>query len=132
MAAVLEDPLDSFNVRLAARRKWLRSPAMWMMEALRFSLYLVGSVVVPWLLVWPAIILWVLIIANIGDVRLTATALLSSLDQELVWAYFIGATMHSLTLFGARPYAREIDRRVEAAFSSWCNLRFKLPRRQAD
>ncbi|MGH7484218.1 MAG: hypothetical protein ACREMY_01270 [bacterium] len=116
-------------VERAQRRRLMRDPQIWGIELARLFFYVCARIIaIPWLLVWPAVIFWILWVAAGFDVTEVGYALQTRLGAPIAWTYVIGATLHSLTSIGWRPYQSEVERRLEAYMLRWYASRAWLER----
>lgn len=115
MVAATEDMLGTQASFHAKRLEILRSPSYWAWECLRFIGYALGSVVlVPWLLVWPAVVMWAAWMMAGGSLNDAAEMLTTGSPKVLAWVYVAGSFAQSLTIVGSRPYESELSRRLAA------------------
>lgn len=111
---------DPQDVERDARRTLLRDPKVWRIELLRISAYLFGRVLaVPWLLVWPALVFWLLWARAGFDLGQIGHDGQAASWAWMAWIYGLGATLHSLTVLGVRPYESEVERRLKAYMDFW-------------
>lgn len=111
---------DAQSVELLQRRKLLRDPSVWAMEFVRLLFYVLARVIaVPWLLIWPAVVFWVLWVSVGFDAAQVGLLLQDSIGPQIGWIYVIGASVHSLTAIGCRPYESEVERRLDAYMLHW-------------
>jgi hypothetical protein len=129
MAAVTDDVFALEVSRMSKRLELVRSPTYWAVEAIRFAWYLIGSVlVVPWLLVWPAVVGWAAWLMAGGDAAAALRLLRADFPEVIAWFYVFGAAAQSLTVLGTRPYESELQRRLQAHEFSWRNDRERARR----
>lgn len=115
MVTATDDVLSPRTLYLLARIKLRSSPSYWAWECARFATYVLGSVVlVPWLIVWPAVVLWAAWMMAGGSLVGAADLLTTNSPDVLAWIYVVGALAQSLTIIGARPYESELSRRLTA------------------
>lgn len=120
MATVIDgdgdDDVLGFRTRYTLKRIRLRSSVSYgAWECARFTAYVLGSVVlVPWLIVWPAVVLWAAWMMAGGSLVGAADLLTTNSPDVLAWIYVVGALAQSLTILGARPYESELSRRLTA------------------
>lgn len=115
MVVASQDVLPAAVEYHTKRLELLHSPSYWLWECLRFLGYTVGSVVlVPWLLVWPAIVVWAAWMMAGGSLHGAAELLTTGSPEFLAWLYIAGAFGQSLTIIGSRPYESELSRRLTA------------------
>ena len=115
-----EGPQAPEVVERAQRRRLMRDPTVWSIELARFFFYVCARVIaIPWLLVWPAVVFWILWVSGGFEFAQVSVALQFRVGAPIAWTYVIGATLHSLTTIGWRPYETEVDRRLEAYMMRW-------------
>ena len=108
---------EAQRVAEVKRAQLRRTPSVWMVDFLRRALFIGTRVVaVPWLLIWPALIGWVRIIAAHGEL---GTGLSTPLNTTLLAVYGLGALLHSLTVLAHWRHESEVARRLDAYMLHW-------------
>ena len=129
MAAILNLSTPSFQAAERARRLEAdvaaevkrcaleRDPRVWAAEALRVGGFLLVRVlIVPWALIWPAVIGWIRLCVSDGD--LTA-ALEWPVSAGLLGLYVVAASLHSATVWSRWEYESEVSRRLTIYMTHW-------------
>jgi hypothetical protein len=115
MVAATDDILGRRTRYVLKRIELRRSPTYWLCEVCRFLGYALGSVVLlPWLVVWPAVVVWAAWLMAGGSLAGAATLLTTDSPDVLAWIYLAGSFAQSLTIIGSRPYESELSRRMNA------------------
>jgi hypothetical protein len=95
------------------RRELRRDPGLWAIELTRLTVYIIWRLfALPWLLIWPAVVLWLMWYLGGYDLTHVGHLLQEPLESRWLWTYVTGAAFQTLNTLGANPYESEFERRL--------------------